>query len=153
MKSQKMKISTLVGAMALAGAITLPTMAAAEEAKTNFNIFLRLQAELVDADSYNEDGVQFGDGWRFGQSNSGGWGGLFFNISHQLDENTKMVARYARNINNTSSFGDRDQWVGVDSKKFGRLTAGRHNSVYKQTGLGWDPILATFLQARGNQGL
>lgn len=152
MKSQKMKISTLVGAMALAGAVTLPTMAMAEVGDTSFSIFLRAQAEVVSADSYGDDGLTYGDGWRFGQSDSGGWGGLFFNMSHQITENTKAVGRYSRNLNTGGLTGDRDIWIGVDSKTAGRLTFGRHNSVYKLSTLGWDPFNATFLQARGNQG-
>lgn len=159
MKShRKMKISTLVGAMALAGAVTLPTVAMANEPSNSFSIFLRMQAELVDGsgdivEAQGNEGLNFGDGWINGRPDAGGWSGLFFNGSVGITEDLQAVGRYSMNLDMGGyKDSDRDVFIGLHSKKFGRITAGRHNTPYKLSTLGWDPFNATFLQARANQG-
>jgi predicted porin len=157
MKSHKMKISTLVGAMALAGAVTLPSMAMAEVGDTSFSIFLRSQVELTNAsgdiaEAGAGDGWHIADGSANGRTDTAGWSGLFFDIGHQISEDTKAIGRYSRNFNTSGDAGNRDVWIGLQSKRFGKLTAGRHGTPYKNSTLGWDPFNATFLQARGNQG-
>ncbi|MFP4207593.1 MAG: porin [Wenzhouxiangella sp.] len=159
MKSQsKLKISSLVGAMALAGAVTLPTMVMADEPTNSFSVFLRMQAELVDAsgdipEAAGNNGLNFGDGWVNGRSDAAGWGGLFIDGSVGISEDLAAVGRYSMNIdmdgyNNV----DRDVFIGLRSKSFGQVTVGRHHTPYKLSTLGWDPFNATFMQARANQG-
>jgi len=49
--------------------------------------------------------------------------------------------------------GDREDFVGLESKSLGTLRLGRMNSPYKLTGVALDPFVATTLQARGNGGM
>ncbi len=159
MKSQqKTKITTLVGAMALAGAITLPTLAAADEPATSLSIFLRLQGEVTNASGdrpefWGTEGLNFGDAWTDGRPDRGNWSGLFFNAHHQMTDDTRVIARYAMNVTTEGQKdSERDIWIGVDSKRFGLIKFGREHSPYKMSTLRWDPFHATFMQARGNQG-
>lgn len=47
---------------------------------------------------------------------------------------------------------DRDQYIGLKGG-FGTFLMGSMSTPYKATTASWDPFLATFLQARGNNGM
>lgn len=152
------KISSLVAAMALAGAVTLPTMAMAQEATSNFSIFLRTQAEVVNAggdipEATGRDGWHVTDGWADGKPNSNNWSALFLDAGHQINDDLSVAGRFALNFDmNGQKDSDRDIYVSLRSKMYGNLSVGRIETPYKTSTIGWDPLNATFLQARGNQG-
>ena len=152
------RIRPLISALALAGAISLPVAAAAEEPTTSFSIFLRAQSEVVNAsgsaaEARDRKGWHVADGWGGGNPNSGNWGGLFFDLGHQINDDLRGIARYALSFDvDGMKDDDRDIWVGLASKTYGQVIVGRLETPYKRAAIGWDPMNATFLQARGNQG-
>lgn len=159
MKCRLPQIRPLIGALALAGAVSLPMAAAADEPATSLSFFLRLQAEAVHAsgslpESLDRKGWHVADGWANGGPNSGNWGALFIDLGHQVNDDLRAVARYGMNIDvDGKKDTDRETFVGLASKQYGQVVAGRLETPYKTAGLGWDPFNATFLQARGNQGV
>ncbi|MGY6554968.1 MAG: porin [Wenzhouxiangella sp.] len=159
MKRRTPCIRPLVAALALAGAVATPMTAAADEPATSLSFFLRLQAEAVNAsgsipEALDRKGWHITDGWANGNSNSGGWGALFVDLSHRISDDLSAVAQYTMDIDvDGKKDSDREVFVGLASKQFGQLRVGRLESAYKTAGLGWDPFNATFLQARGNQGV
>ncbi len=158
MKRRMPRIRPLVGALALAGAVSLPMSASADEPDTSFSVFLRLQAEVVNAggsaaEARDNKGWHITDGWVNGRANSGNWGGLFFDLGHQISDDLRGVARYAMSLDvDGKKDSDRHTYVGLASQRFGQVTVGRLETPYKTDTVGWDPLNATFLQARGNQG-
>jgi len=49
--------------------------------------------------------------------------------------------------------GERQIWAGIKGK-FGMITGGSHHGIYKTYGgVKWDPLVATNLEARGNNGM
>ncbi|TVS11122.1 MAG: porin [Wenzhouxiangella sp.] len=159
MKRRMPRVRPLIAALALAGAISLPVAASADEPDTSFSVFLRLQAEVVNAsgslpEALDRKGWHVADGWANGGPNSGNWGAVFFDLSHQVNDDLRGVARYALNTDvDGRKDTDRHTYVGLASKRFGQVVVGRTETPYKTFGLGWDPFNATFLQARGNQGV
>ena len=159
MKRRMPRIRPLVGALALAGAVSLPLNASADEPDTSFSVFVRLQAEVVNAggslpEALDRKGWHVADGWANGGPNSGNWGGLFFDLGHQVSDDLRGVARYAMSVDvDGKKDTDRETYVGLASKRFGQVVVGRLETPYKTAGLGWDPFNATFLQARGNQSV
>ncbi len=116
----------------------------------------QLQAELVNASG---DGVQEGlyltDGWEGASANKGNASALFVKGAHDLGNGLKGL--YKININ--PKFGDsfdtvatRDAYIGL-SGGFGTVLLGKLSTPYKSSTVKWDPFLATFAQARGNNGM
>jgi len=158
MKRRSPQIRPLITALALAGAISVPMAASAETPTTSFSVFLRAQAEVVNAsgsaaEARDRKGWHVTDGWGNGGPNSGNWGGLFFDLGHQINDDLRGIARYALSFDvDGMKDDDRDIWVGLASKTYGQVIVGRLETPYKRAAIGWDPMNATFLQARGNQG-
>lgn len=159
MKRRTPRIRPLIAALALAGAVATPMTALADEPATSLSFFLRLQAEVVNAsgsipESLDRKGWHVTDAWANGSANSGNWGALFVDLSHQVNDDLRGVARYAMNLDvDGKKDADRETYAGLASKRFGQVVVGRLETPYKTAGLGWDPFNATFLQARGNQGV
>lgn len=127
------------------------------EEDTGFNALLRMQYELVEVDAGEDEdsGLYLTDGWAGGQANSQNWGALFLDGREQINDDLMVFGRLGFNVNAEGvaegSARQRDVKVGL-SGEFGELVAGRLETPYKVAGLGWDPLNATFLQARGNLG-
>lgn len=147
----------LVGILSLA---STGVLAQSTENGSELSLLLRLQTELVQvdgaaADAAGTDGFDVTDGWANGRSNSGNWGALFVDGAHQINSNTRVFARFGLNINADGlvdgSGRNREVYAGV-AGDFGKIYAGRIESAYKVSGMSWDPLNATFMQARGNIG-
>lgn len=164
MKHYPSRMRPLIAALVLAGAVSAPMMAAANEPTTSepatsLSFFLRLQAEAVHTsgsipEALDRKGWHITDGWANGSSNSGGWGALAVDLSHRVSDDLSAIAQYTMDIDvDGKRDNDREVFVGLASKQFGQIRVGRLETAYKTAGLGWDPFNATFLQARGNQGV
>ncbi len=126
----------------------------------HFSILLRLQPELVHvsgsaAEARDRKGWYLTDGWGGGNKNSHNWGALFIDGGFQLTERTRVVGRLGFNVDmeglKDGDAREREVEVGLDGP-WGRLMVGRLETPYKTAGLGWDPLNATFMQARANLG-
>ncbi len=131
------------------------------ESGSELTVLLRLQPEFVyvdgsAADARGTDGFDLTDGWSGGNPNSGNWGGLFIDGAHQISDNTRFFARFSLNLDNEGlKDGDarnREIYAGI-AGSYGEVFAGRLQSAYRVAGLSWDPMVASFLQARGNGGV
>ena len=141
-------------ALAIAGAMTAP-MAAMADVK----ISGQLQTQLVSAGGSDAGakGLYMSDGGMIENQRAGNWGALSVNASHDLGNGMKALASYGFNISTqngigNSAIGTRQAYVGL-AGDFGAVLAGRMNHPYKTATIGWDPFVATFMQARGNGGM
>lgn len=134
--------------------------ALAEDTDSELSLLLRVQPEMVyvdgaAADARGTDGFNLTDSWAGGNKNASNWGAIFVDGAHQITEKTRVFARFGLNVDmdglKDGSARDRDLYIGIRSD-WGEVAAGRIEAPYKQAGLGWDPLNATFLQARGNVG-
>lgn len=132
----------------------------AQDTSSELFLLLRVQPEIVyvdgkSADARGTDGFNLTDGWLGNKSNTAGWGAIFIDGAHQVTDKTRVFARFGLNVDmdglKDGSGRDRDLYVGVRSH-WGEVAVGRIVAPYKQAGLGWDPLNATFLQALGNVG-
>jgi predicted porin len=128
--------------------------------ETRLSILLRLQPELVSVSGSaarlrGTDGLTLTDGWSGGSKNSGNFGALFVDASQSISPSLSAFSRLGFNIDlNGLKDGDaknRDLYIGIASP-LGRLYAGRIAPAYKDAGIAWDPLNATFMQSRGNLG-
>ncbi len=126
----------------------------------HFSVLLRLQPELVQvsgsaADSRDRTGWHLTDGWGGGNKNSHNWGALFIDGGFRLGEQTRVVGRLGFNLDmgglKDGDARQREVEAGLEGP-WGRLVVGRLETPYKIAGLGWDPLNATFMQARANLG-
>ncbi len=138
------------------------TQAVAESRATDseLSLLLRLQPELVyvdgsAADAAGTDGFEITDGWAGGRRNGANWGALFIDGAHPINDDIWAFARFGLNINMDGLVdGDgrtREVYAGLEGN-FGKIYAGKIGSAYKTSGMSWDPLNASFLQARGNIG-
>lgn len=159
MRSRAASVRWFLFSLALLCAASANGQALNEAPDSHLSLLLRLQAELVHADgSIPEDldrkGWHITDAWANGAPNSSNWGGVFLDLGHRLSDDLQAVARYAINVDvDGRKDADRDIFVGLLSQRFGQVRIGRLGSPYKTAGIAWDPFNATFLQARGNQGV
>ncbi len=116
----------------------------------------QLQAELVNATGDGVvEGLYLSDGWEAKQANKGNASAFFVKGAHDLGNGLKGL--YKLNFNpkfgdNFTSVGTRDAYIGL-SGGFGTVLFGRLSTPYKSSTVKWDPFLATFMQARGNNGM
>lgn len=117
----------------------------------------QLEFDLVNAsgDGTN-DGLYLSDAWEKGAPNKGSGSHFWVKGAHKLGGNLKGIWKLNTvplwDNGNTFALGRRDAFVGL-SGGFGTVVFGRQNSPYKAATVKWDPFLATFLQARGNEGM
>ncbi len=147
------------GAAAVLGIAILAGSAAAES-ESSFSVLLRLQPELVHvsgsaAEARDGEGFFLTDGWGAGRKNSHNWGALFIDGSHPIGRDIEVFGRFGFNVNMQGlADGDarqREVQAGIRGP-FGQVLAGRLETPYKLAALGWDPLNATFMQARANIG-
>ncbi len=141
--------------------LALPPLAAATESPdSSFSVLLRLEPELVHVDgsaaeARDADGWYLTDGWAGGNKNAANFGALFIDGEHQVSHGLRAVGRFGLNINSeglpAGSAQHREIYLGL-AGDFGQVIAGRLETPYKLSALGWDPLNGTALQARGNIG-
>lgn len=134
--------------------------AAGTEPDSGFSLLLRMQPELVHvsgsaAEARDGEGWYLTDGWSGGNRNSQNWGALFIDGHQRIAEGVTVVARLGFNVN-MEGFADgrarqREVQAGIRGP-LGQLLVGRLETPYKVSSLGWDPLNATFMQARANSG-
>ena len=151
-------------------AAAVAAVVAAPAAMADITMGGQLQAEIVSASGDGSNsGVYLTDGWEGGAGgdNKGNASAFFVKGAHKMGGLTGL---YKLNFNpkyNTSdsydaikgqtvtsgpSIGVRDAFIGLQGG-FGTVLAGRIATPYKTSTVKWDPFLATFLQARGNNGM
>lgn len=132
-------------AIAVAGVMAAPLAAQAE-----LSVSGKLQSQIVSysGDRTNE-GLYVSDG---SASNGNNRGGIFLNASEDLGNGLTAVAKYGFKVDNSTTIGTRDAYVGL-SGGFGTVLAGRMATPYKSSTVKWDPFVTTFMQARGNGGM
>jgi hypothetical protein len=139
-------------ALAVAGALVAPV------AMAEVTVSGGLQAELVQigGSGSQANGLYAADAFELGKENAGNYGFLKFSASEDLGGGMKALAMYNMNANvgdtNKAGFDTRDAYVGL-STGFGTILAGTLSTPYKSSTVGWDPMLMTSFQARGNGGM
>lgn len=146
-------------------AVAVAAVLAAPVALADVSISGGLQAELrsVGGDGNSvRKGLYATDGGEYGSENGGNYGFLKFAATEDLGDGMKALAVYNMNIhvgdggtnatNATAGLAAREAFVGL-SAGWGTVLAGTLSSPYKSSTVGWDPMLATSLQARGNAGM
>ena len=136
-------------------AVAVAAVLAAPVALADVSISGQLQTQVVSVggDGGLRNGLYVSDGGMVGgNANSGNWGALNVSASEDLGDGLKALAKYAFNINTGTTIGTREAYVGL-AGGFGAVLAGRLNHPYKTSTIGWDPFVATFMQARGNYGM
>lgn len=151
-------MAPLFGAFSLLCAA--PSLAQSTAQGSQLSLLLRVQPELVyvdgsAADAAGTDGFEVTDGWGAGRPNTLNWGGFFINGSHAISDQTRAFVRVGFNLDaeglKDGDSRNRQVYAGIDTP-MGEFSAGRIQTAYKASGLGWDPLNASFLQARGNGG-
>jgi predicted porin len=136
-------------AIAVASALVLPFAANAE-----VEVFGQAQLEVVSTSGDKTEGLTLGDSSESGTIGSGN--ASMFGVKGSHDLGNGMTGLYKVNFNFKSDElgapADRDQYIGLKGA-FGTFLMGTMNTPYKSTTVGWDPFLATFMQARGNNGM
>ncbi len=153
-------MSRLSQSIGLISVLLMPSLATAQDAESQFSLLLRLQPEIVyvdgdGADARGTDGLNFTDGWAGGNKNSSNWGAIFVDGAHKINAKIEVFGRLGLNVDmeglKDGAGRDRDLYVGIRSD-WGEVALGRIETPYRQAGLGWDPLNATFMQSRGNVG-
>ena len=145
-------------ALAIAGAMTAPMAAMADVKITG-----GLQTQLIanGGSDATSKGLGMGAGGVLENNESGTWGAVNMSASHDLGGGLTALMHYGFNVRSTSDqasgndgdhIGTRAAYVGL-AGDFGAVLAGRMNHPYKTSTIGWDPFVATFMQARGNGGM
>lgn len=135
-------------ALAIAGALAAPLAAQAEVTVSG-----GLQAEIVNLSGDGAvEGLYAMDAAEYSSQNSGNFGYLAFSASEDLGNGMKAIAKYNMKTAVDNVLGTRDAYVGM-SGGFGTVLAGRLATPYKSSTVKWDPFLATFMQARGSNGM
>lgn len=138
-------------AIAITAALAVPSIAAAE-----VKIIGQAQLELVNtASDVRPEGITLDDSAEGGSVGKGNASALGVTGSHDLGNG--MTGLYKINYNFHADDGDdslsaRDRFIGLKGD-FGTFLAGRVNLPYKTATIKWDPFLATFMQARGSNGM
>ena len=150
----------LTGACSAALFSASEALATEHEGSSHLELVLRLQPELIHAsgdrpDARSTDGWAISDGWAGSNTNSAGWGALVLRGHHEVHPGLKMIAELGLNIDaeglKDGASATREAFVGLKGD-WGQVIGGRLESPYRLAGLGWDPLNATFMQARGNLG-
>jgi predicted porin len=145
-------------ALAVAAAMAAPLAAQAEVKITGG---LQAQVVSIDGDASMPNGLYATDGGEYNAENSGNYGFLKFAASEDLGNGLTALAVYSMNVHvgdgdgattSAGTPGGRDSYVGL-SGGFGTVLAGTITSPYASSTKMWDPMIATFAQARGNFGM
>lgn len=140
--------------VAMAASLTLPGLVSADMKITG-----QLQIEVVNTSTGGNtnpatEGLSMDDGSEAGVVGAGSASALGIVGNHDLGNG--LTGFYKLNFqviaDDGSGISDRDQYIGA-SGDFGSVLLGRMNSPYKTTTASWDPLYATFLQARGSNGM
>lgn len=141
-------------ALAVAAGLAMPGIAAAD-----MKVIGQAQMELVSTSSSTNgptEGLTLDDGSTAGNVGNSNASALGVTGSHDLGNG--LTGLYKVNFNFQGDDGaqglgrSRDQFVGIKGD-FGTVIAGRMNTPYKSSTVSWDPLLATFMQARGSNGM
>jgi len=160
MKKVRHLVAPAVGLGLVLSAVSAQAVAQSGDSESELSLLLRLQPELVyvdgaAAEAAGTDGFEITDGWAGGRRNGSNWGALFVDGAHQINDSIRAFARFGLNINADGLVdGDgrtREVYAGLEGN-FGKIYAGKIGSAYKTSGLSWDPLNASFVQARGNMG-
>ena len=152
--------ASLVLAGLCSAAMLASTAVMAETSDSHFELLLRLQPELIHAsgdrpDAAGTDGWDISDGWAGSNTNSAGWGAVYLRGHHEVRPGLQAIGELGFNIDadglKDGAAATREAFVGLRGD-WGQIIGGRLESPYKLAGLGWDPLNATFMQARGNSG-
>lgn len=119
----------------------------------------QVEIGLVSAsgDGASVEGLQLSDAWESGSPNKGFGSHFWVKGKHKLSDSLtgiwklNTVPKWDSGLG-AAALGRRDVFAGV-SGGFGTVLVGRLNSPYKSSTVKWDPFLATFMQARGNEGV
>ncbi|MGY6630856.1 MAG: porin [Wenzhouxiangella sp.] len=151
------RVCQRVGAAGLLMAALSPALANEHQ---NLSLLLRVQPEAVNAsgdipDRRGSSGTSITDGWGNGVANSHNWGAFFADAHHRFNDDWRLFARYGLNVDmegvKSGDAREREVEIGLNTP-IGEFRAGRLETPYKLAALGWDPLNATFLQARANTG-
>ena len=141
-------------AMAVAAAFAAP-MAAQADVKVSG----QLQQELASwsggaCEGADLEGLQLDDGGQKCNSSAGGASAVGVSGSEDLGGGLKAVfkANFNLSVDSNAGLTGRDAYAGI-SGGFGTVLAGTMNTPYKSSTVKYDPMLATFAQARGNNGM
>jgi len=140
-------------ALAVAGALVAPV------AMADVTVSGGLQAELVQigGNGSQPNGLYAADAFQTGKENSGNYGFLKFSATEDLGGDMKALAVYNLNANvgdsSKAGLDTREAYVGLSAGAYGAVLAGTLPTPYKSSTVGWDPMLATSFQARGNGGM
>lgn len=149
-KGKSMKKLILATAVSLAA--TVPTAAMAD-----ITMGGQLEIGIVNASGDGTtEGLQLSDAWEGGQPNRGFGSHFWVKGAHKLSDSLtglwKLNTIPTWDSGGAVALARRDAFVGLKGG-FGTVLLGRINSPYKTSTVKWDPFLATFLQARGNEGM
>jgi predicted porin len=135
-------------------AAAVAAVLAAPVALADVSISGGLQAEVVSLSGDGAvEGLYAADGVENDTVDSGNYGFLKFAASEDLGDGMKALAVYNMNTHvDAGAVAARDAFVGL-SGGFGTVLAGTLNTPYKSSTVGWDPMLATAMQARGSNGM
>lgn len=144
-------------AVAVAASLAMPVVAAAD-----MQIIGQAQLEIVNTSTGGagnpvNEGLSLDDGSEAGNVGSGNASALGIAGSQELGNG--LTGLYKINLNFQADDGagaglsrSRDMYLGLKGD-FGTVMAGRMNSPYKSSTALWDPLYATFMQARGSNGM
>lgn len=147
----------------LTGILTLPLSSVAE-----VNITGQAQLEAVNTSASDgaaadidgtatsvKEGLSLDDASESGIPGTGNATMLGITGSHALGNGMTGIYKFNFNFKSDDQedgISDRDQFIGLKGD-FGTILLGTMNTPYKSTTVSWDPFLATFMQARGNNGM
>jgi hypothetical protein len=128
----------------------LPLSASADISYTG-----QLQQELVSWDNprLSEDGFQIRDGGEHQQNSHDVEGASYLALqsTFRLTPNHQGLASFHFDLNQEDGLEQYEAYVGIQTPS-SNWRMGAIASPYKSSTAGWDPFLATFMQARGNGG-
>ena len=144
-------------ALAVAASVAMPVIASAD-----MQIIGQAQLELVNTSTGGagnpvNEGLSLDDGSAAGNVGSGNASALGIAGSQELGNGLTGVYKINLNFQADDGAGgglsrSRDMYLGLKGD-FGTVMAGRMNSPYKSSTALWDPLYATFMQARGSNGM
>lgn len=115
----------------------------------------QLQQELVSWSSPAplEDGFEIRDGGQQQQASHDAEGASYLALlsSFYLTPNHQGLARFQFDLSQSEGLEHYEAYVGIQGST-SNWRIGTISSPYKSATAGWDPFLATFMQARGNGG-
>ncbi len=138
-------------AVTFAAVLSFPSIA-----NSDIKITGQIQLEVIDtSDGPNGNGITLDDASEAGNTGSGSASAIGLSGTHMLGNG--MTGLFKLNFSfqaddTDDGLTDRDQFLGLKGR-FGTVFLGRLNSPYKSSTINYDPFLATFMQARGSNGM